>query len=411
MKVLLCPLSSAGFLYPATATALELHRRGHDVTLFATGAAGRAAAAAGIAVLPSVTEREPYAFDVSRWFRDGASQYRVVRDAARALRPDAVVTSVLCPGALLAAEGLGLPAVVLGLTCHLWPYADPAQTAEPADPAGAADSGTQDRRWRLAETLKHHQALRERLGLRVPAPAEAARQLLGRAFLLRGHPGLEQPGALLPAGVRHVGPLWWEPSPAEGDAPAGGDARAEGDPRSRGGPPSDGGALARRIERVGKPLVYVHLGRTFGGESLWPWIDAAFTGTGRQAVVELARTATRTPAPGSDVVTVRRPRMGDLLERAEAVVTNGTSAPVLGALLHARPLLLRPNGGEQRLLAAACLRAGVATELPPAPAPGDALSRAVADTRLRAAARTLGSALAQAKSATAAAQEIEDAAR
>ena len=137
MRVLLCPLSSGGFLYPATAAALELHRRGHDVTLFAAGAAGRAAAAAGIAVLPSVTEREPYAFDVSRWFRDGESQYRVVRDAARALRPDAVVTSVLCPGALLAAEVLDLPVVVLGLTCHLWPYTEPAEHGETAGPDAA----------------------------------------------------------------------------------------------------------------------------------------------------------------------------------------------------------------------------------------------------------------------------------
>ncbi|MFJ2954998.1 glycosyltransferase [Streptomyces sp. NPDC087270] len=409
MKVLLCPLSSGGFLHPATAAALELHRRGHDVTLFAAGAAGRAAAAAGIAVLPAATEREPYAFDVSRWFRDGESQYRVVRDAARALRPDVVVTSVLCPGALLAAEVLDLPVVVLGLTCHLWPYAGPAvggDTAGPdpdpdtdSDGGFDADSDAEDRRWRLAETLKHHQALRDRLGLRTPQPADPARQLLGRAFLLRGHPGLELPGAVLPRGVRHVGPLWWEPSPDD-------------DPPSAGASPHpDDDTLAEHLDRVGKPLVYVHLGRTFGGESLWRWIDAAFTGTGHQAVVELARTSTRAPAPGSDVVTVRRPRMGDLLARAEAVVSNGTSAPVLGALLHARPLLLRPNGGEQRLLGAACLRAGVAAELPVHPAPGDAVSRAVGDARLRTAARTLGTALAQAKSATAAAQEIEEAAR
>lgn len=396
MKVLLCPLSSGGFLYPATAAALELHRRGHDVTLFATGAAGRAAAAAGIAVLPPATEREPHAFDVSRWFRDGDSQYRVVREAARALRPDVVVTSVLCPGALLAAEVLDLPVVVLGLTCHLWPYADTAETgaatAEGSAAHEAVNSDAEERRWRLAETLKHHAALRTRLGLRSLPSAEAQRQLLGRAFLLRGHPALELPGAALPQGVRHVGPLWWEPSPDDED------------------PAADDG-LAERLDRVGKPLVYVHLGRTFGGESLWRWIDAAFTGTGHQAVVELARTATRAPAPGADVVTVRRPGMGDLLERAEAVVSNGTSAPVLGALLHARPLLLRPNGGEQRLLGAACLRAGVAAELPAPPAPGDAVARAVGDTRLRAAARTLGAALAQAKSATAAAQEIEEAAR
>ncbi len=427
MRALVCPLSSAGFQHPATAAALELHRRGHDVSLFAAGGAARAAEAAGIAVLPSATAREPHAFEVSRWFRDGDSQYRVVLAAARALRPDVIVTSVLCPGALLAAETLDLPAVVIGLACHLWPYAPEAATGAaggtiggtadgtgcgPADGTadGTADGGpdAEDRRWRLTETVKHHQGLRAKLGLPRLAAAEAERHLLGRAFLLRGHPGLERPGAKLPAGVRHVGPLWWEP-------PYGPEDRFTED------------ALTSRIDRVGKPLVYVHLGRTFGGESLWPWIDRAFTGTGRQAVVELARTDDREPAPGSDVMTVRQPRMSELLRRAEAVVANGTSAPVLGALLHARPLLVRPNGGEQRLLAAACLRAGVAARLPgsqpagggdrlgtSAPVPDlgeDPLGHVMADPGLRARATALGTELAQAKSAVLAAQEIEDAAR
>ncbi|BBA98521.1 hypothetical protein RVR_4731 [Actinacidiphila reveromycinica] len=414
MKVLLCPQSSGGFLYPATAAALELHRRGHDVTLFAAGAAGRAAAAAGIAVLPAHPPAAPHAFDVSRWFRDGESQFRAVCDAARALRPDVVVTSALCPGALLAAEYLDLPAVVLGLACHLWPYADPG----PGGDGGGAGSDAEDRGWRLAETLRHHRALRARLDLGLPEPADPARQLLGQAFLLRGHPDLERPDAVLPRGVRHVGPLWWEPS-AEFDAPAPGGAEQDEpvrdwsvrDASGRDAAPLTDDALADHLDRVGKPLVYVHLGRTFGGESLWPWIDAAFTGSGHQAVVELARTDARAPAPGSDVVTVRRPRMGDLLARAEAVAGNGTSAPVLGALVHGLPLLLRPNGGEQRLLAAACRRAGVAAQLPEPRADGDALGPAIDDSRLRAAAGALGAALAQAKSATAAAQVIEEAAR
>jgi UDP:flavonoid glycosyltransferase YjiC (YdhE family) len=291
--------------------------------------------------------------------------------------------------------------VVLGLACHLWPY------RFPPGPADSADNGSdgEERRWRLAETLKHHQELRRGLGLPLPAPADASRQLLGRAFLLRGHPDLEQPEAVLPEGVRHVGPLWWEP-PYDTDEQR------------------DHEALMDRIDRVGKPLVYVHLGRTFGGGSLWRWIDTAFTGTGHQAVVELARTAYRQPAPGADVLTVRLPRMAELVRRAEAVVANGTSVPVLGALLHARPLLLRPNGGEQRLLAAACLRAGVAVELPalaptdeadrsgtPDGQSADALTRAVGDPALRTREQALGSALAQAKSAVLAAQEIEDACR
>lgn len=411
MRVLLCPLSSAGFLNPATATALELHRRGHDVSLFATGGAARAADTAGVAVLSSATAREPRAFEVSRWFRDGESQYRVVLAAARALRPDVIVASVLCPGALLAAETLDLPVAVIGLACHLWPYAPELAgwTEQDGRPARDGRPDPEGRRRRLAETIAYHQDLRAKLGLPRPAgPAGAVRHLLGRVFLLRGHSALERPGAELPHGVRHVGPLWWEPPYSPEDR-------------------FTENALVSRIDRVGKPLVYVHLGRTFGGESLWPWIDTAFTGTGRQAVVELGRTEDREPAPGSDVLTVRQPRMSPLLRRAEAVVASGSTTPVLGALLHGRPLLLRPNGGEQRLVTAACVRAGVAVQLPAsqpgggdgrlgpsstAPAPGeDLLARLMAHHRMRDRAATLGAELAQAKSAVLAAQEIEDAAR
>jgi UDP:flavonoid glycosyltransferase YjiC (YdhE family) len=394
VRVLLCPLSSPGYLYPATAVALELQRRSHDVALFTAGQAARAATAAGVAVLPAVTERDPHAFDVSRWFRVGESQYRVVRSAAQAVRPDVVVTSVLAPGALLAAEALGLPAVVIGLACHLWPHRTPAEGPE----ADAEASDTEDRRWRLAQTLKHHQDLRRRIGLPPHSRGDAVRHLRGRALLLRGHPRLEPKGAELPDGVRHIGPLWWEP-------PAG---TAEQKARD---------ALDRRLDQAGKPVVYIHLGRTFGGESLWEWIDAAFTGTGHQAVVELGRTEPREPAPESDVLAIRRPAMAHLLRRAEAVVSNGTSAPVLGALLHSRPLLLRPNGGEQRLLSAACLRAGVAVPLdisrPAAAGPGSAasLDALLADARLRCRARSFGAALAQTKSAALAAQEVEDAGR
>jgi len=415
---LVCPLSSGGFLYPAVAVALELYGRGHEVALFAGGPAARAAAGAGLEVLPA--EAAGGAFAVESWFRSGQEQFRAVTEAARAVRPDVLVTSVLCPGALLAGEVLDVPVVVLGLAAHLWPYGEaftdpePARAAAGSRPDGSAGGGAEealgaadaeDRRWRLAETVRHHQALRERLGLALPSPAQAARHLLGRAFLLRGHPVMEPPGAVLPEGVRHVGPLWWEP-PDDGRS-------LQGDAGVR--------KAVRPSGPTGADVVYVHLGRTFGGRSLWPWIETAFPdGGGRRAVVELARTPDHRPAPGTAVLAVRRPRMGDLLGEADAVVANGTSAPVLGALLHGLPLLLRPNGGEQRVLAAACVRAGVAVELPAAspgervpegPSPARVLSRALDRPGLRERARAVGADLARAKSVLLAAQEVEEAAR
>ncbi|MEU9852634.1 glycosyltransferase [Streptomyces sp. NPDC047974] len=381
MRALFCPLSDPGYLYPATAVALEAHRRGHAVTLLSTGPAARAAEREGLDVL------EPgEAFAVGRWFRAGEDQYHRILQAARTARPDVLVTSVLCVGALAAAETLDLPVVVLGLACHLWPYRD-----------GPGPGDAEDRGWRLDGALDVYRTLRAALGLPGTGP-DGQRALLGTRFLLRGHPGLEPPGAELPEGVRHVGPCWWEP-PADEAADAG---------------------LRARLDRTGKPVVYVHLGRVFGGESLWPWIGRTFAGGEFQALVETGRSETGRHgdpygltglAATADVTVVRRPWMGPFLDRADLVVTNGTSAPVLGALRHRRPLLVSPNGGEQRVLAAACLRAGVAAPLDRA-APGDALLRAAAADRATAAraART-ADALDQSKSESAAAQAVEDACR
>lgn len=380
MRALLCPLIDPGYLYPATALALELHRRGHEVTLLSAAGAAAAARADGLDVHDMDALPERRAFEVSRWFRVGAAQYRAVLHLARAQRPEVLVTSVLCPGALLAAETLDLPVVVLGLTCHLWTFDAPHPAADAAD-----------RDWRLEQSLALLDTARQEVGLPARTPAAGMLPLLGQAFLLRGHPDLEPQGAVLPEQVRHVGPLWWEP-------------------------PADAGRLEQVEEflaRSDRPLAYVHLGRTFGGATLWPWIDAAFTGTGYRAVVELGRTEEHRAAPGADVLPVRLPWMSSLLDRADLVVANGTSAPVLGALLHDRPLLLRPNGGEQRVIASAAKRAGVAAELPVSAAdlvhPEDPVGGTLADPVLRSRVRRLGAELRQTKSTALAAQAVEEA--
>ena len=55
--------------------------------------------------------------------------------------------------------------------------------------------------------------------------------------------------------------------------------------------------------------------------------------------------------------------MGPLIDRSGVVWTSGTSAPVLAALLRGRPLVVSPAGSEQPMLAAACVRAGVAVQV------------------------------------------------
>ncbi len=374
MNVLLCPLSDGGYLYPAVAVGRELARRGHVV-----GAVGRARSGPVLseAGLPFVSAEElggPAGFSAARWAPTGVEQLRTTMRAAAALRADVLVTSMLCHGALLAAEVLDLPVIVIGLATHLWDY----RAGGAAEPLRAVREG------RTRDIARHHATLREHAGLRPRRYAEPQEPLLGSALLLRGAPALEFPGAVLPRGVHHVGPLPWEPAAEPGELA---ELRAE-------------------LERRAKPLVYVHLGRTFGGTDLWPILNAAFTDGPLQAVVERGRTRDPRPAPGADITLVHRPWMDPLLDLARLVLTNATSAPVLAALLRGRPVCVAPNGAEQPFVAAACLRAGVA-ELMADRDSGALLSSIGHDDQLRARARALGRDLAGSGGAVRAADVVE----
>ena len=365
MNILLSPLSDPGYLYPAVAVGLELRRRGHTVHLLGRPSATGTAAAAGLDTVAAADCGAPLAFSAGRWFREGEGQYLATLRAAAAVRADAVVTSVLCHGALVAAEVLDIPVVVLGLAAHLWTYRP--------GPLPSAD-GT--RAEREALFLSRLQQIRDTAGLRPRADQRGAEPLFGTALLVRGASDLEEPGALLPDRVHQVGPCFWEPE----------------------APSADLDAVDGALRAVGKPVVYVHLGRYFGGTGLWPTLADAFTGGRFQAVVELGRTPDPDPGAvplrGADVVQVRKPWMTPLIERSELVLTNATSAPVLGALLRGRPLAVAPEGSEQPLLARACVRAGVAARLPAGARARQTLARISADDGLHARARRLGAELA-----------------
>ncbi|MFG2332641.1 glycosyltransferase [Streptomyces sp. NPDC048604] len=382
MRILLCPLSDGGYLYPTLAAGRELRRRGHHVDVLGRAAAAPFAAEAGMPFAAAEDFGGRGAFSVARWGPGGAAQFRAVRRAAREARAELLVTSVLCNGALLAAEALDLPVVVVGLSVHLWDYA--------AGGAGEPQLG-RSRENRTRESLALYADVREQAGLGARAARWADGPLLGDALLLRGDPALEYLGAELPDRVRHVGPLAWEPTPDRGDVEA----------------------VRERLARCGKPVVYVHLGRFFGGASLWPLLNRAFTGGRFQAVVEQGRSTEPRPAAGADIVLVRRPWMGPFVDRADVVLTNGTSAPVLKALLHDRPLVVSPNGAEQPLLAGACLRAGVALHVPNSGSedPQRLLEAAWRDEGLRARARVLGRRLTASDSAARAADVVEQVAR
>lgn len=293
------------------------------------------------------------------------------------------MTSVLCLGSLLAAEVLDVPVVVLGFAAHIWNYRGGAE-AESASPFGipAGRAGIS------REMLRLYRAAREHIGLPPRATRPGYEPYLGTVTLLRGHPELEYPGAVLPDRVHHVGPCAWEP-------------------------PAEPGWLAeveQHLDRVGKPVVYVHLGRTFGGVSPWRRLNAMFASGAFQALVEQGRSTEPAPDPNADLLLVRIPWMGPLIERSEMVLTSGTSAPVLNALLHGRPLGVSPNGSEQPLLGQACVRAGVAVHIPPVVdgASAEVLHHIRDDRQIRQRAAGLGRALAELGGSARAADFVED---
>lgn len=364
MHVLLCPLSDPGYLYPALAVGRRLVDSGEQVTVLGRRSAGPVVAQAGLPFLPAELHSGRSGFRVGHWFNDGDKQYRNVRDTAAQLDADVLLTSALSFGALLAGESLDLPVVVLGLTCHLWAYQRPVE-----------EQAVHERRaWQTEQLVIHYRLLREQLGLPPRRHRDPATPLAGNSMLLQGNPLLEHPAAELPAGISHSGPCWWEPPVAEDELDD----------------------IDRTLAERGLPAGYVHLGRTFGGESLWPRLNAAFTDGPLQALVEQGRSGDALPGPSAAVTVLRKPWLSPLVERSRLVLTSGTSAPTMGALLAGRPLVMAPAGSEQPLLTEACVRAGVALRLPEQPDPSSlhaTLKRALSDERLRQAADVLGARL------------------
>ncbi|POG44356.1 glycosyltransferase [Streptomyces sp. ZL-24] len=378
MKVLLCPLSDGGFLYPTIAVGRELEFRGHQVAVLGRSGIEPLVAGAGLSFLAAESFGGRRAFSAAWWGRTGLEQYRATARAAREFGADLLVTSVLCNGALLAAEALDIPAVVVGLSVHLWEY---AAGGEGEPPLGRSRGN------RTEEMRRLYERVREEAGFPAGGSRWGSGPLLGDALLLRGDPVLEFPGARLPERVWHVGPLAWEPVADTAEVEE----------------------VREFLARSGKPVVYVHLGRVFEGASRWPHLNEAFTGGRFQAVVEQGRSPHPEPAPGADILAVRKPWMGPLIDMAGLVVTSGTSAPVLGALIRGRALGASPNGSEQPLLTWACMRAGVAVHLPK-DSPGlwpELLEETWRDEGLRSRAGELGDRLAAVDGAGRAADIVE----
>lgn len=157
-------------------------------------------------------------------------------------------------------------------------------------------------------------------------------------------------------------------------------------------------ALMRRIEQLPHgPTVFVTLGTVYNGNTaaLQAAVDGACS-LGVNVIVALG--ADGDPAlmalQGERVLVERFVPLASVLARCTAVVSQGGSGVMFGALAHGLPQLMLPQGADQFRNAELCAPTGAALALAPREATpaaiGEALGRLLVEDRFAIAARGLG---------------------
>ena len=144
----------------------------------------------------------------------------------------------------------------------------------------------------------------------------------------------------------------------------------------------------------GQPRVLVTLGTIFSDRALLDEVVGAVASTGATviATVGMAMKEETTAAPPvthpESVHFVQFAPMDQLLSGVDLVVSAGGAGTVLAAMSRAVPLVLWPQGADQPINAARAEAAGVASVVDTAAALPGAVTEALQDTALRAAAAT-----------------------
>ncbi|HEY0481800.1 MAG TPA: nucleotide disphospho-sugar-binding domain-containing protein [Kofleriaceae bacterium] len=345
MRVLLCPIASHGFVYPAIAVARALQRRGHSVA-FATGQAfTETLAQVDLERIPRGAS-DGASFGIERWFDplNVVMQVKHIEYALRRFAPDVLVSHPLALGPLLVRQRLGVPVAVLGMAAHLWPVST----------APAVTEAEQRLAWRHDAMMRHLDDARALLHLEATPATPAASPLLGDLFLLQSVPELVTDLDRLPRQAHLVGACSWEP-------PASEELRA----------------WTRDAAASGEPLIYVHHGRSFDHPSFWPAVVSALGGGPFRVAAAIGRMDRATPVAPPNFYVRDHLCQGAVLPHARAVITGGNTTAALGALCHGLPSLMIPGGSEQPDVAELVARAGAALVLPITEATEHGVARAV----------------------------------
>lgn len=391
-RILWIASAQPGSLFPAVPMALELSRRGHELTALCEPRSQTMFESLGFAFRPAgELARHRCTFDSGAYssVRDARAAlhsgcaralYRDVRRELTAARYDAAMVDPLQPGGEFACEAYGLPSFSyvhwrmneIGLdtwfSFHVWDRTRPGAEA-------------------FVEWWNEQRAL---LGLG-PEPRPLQEHLWyrhsGDLTLILGLPELAEPKGALPRCALRVGPMVWEPPPEE--------------------------PLPEWVERLGRerPAVLASVSTVGAVDTqLVATVGEAVHGEDLEVVLTVAADGALPPLP-ANVRVARFVPHGALLPRVAAVVSHAGNGTVTRAACAGVPLLLLPDSRDQFDVAQGAAAAGVALVLDRKDADAmrvrSALRTLLEDARYRMRARELALRAARYDAPTTAANAIE----
>ena len=390
--------------------------RGHHVTVLAEDSMAEDVAATGAtfrrwATAPNRPDRRPENDPYRDWECKGTRQLftrlldkqfagplpEYAGDVTAAIteqRPDLVVCSQFCFGAMVAAEAAAIPFDVLLPNIYLFPVAGSTPFGLGMQPAAGSFGRTRDRLLQAVTQRLWDKGLARLNGLRAERGLEPLRHFLdqpqrARRQLVFTSPAFDFPIPGLSDSVRYVGPVLDDPRWAS-------DATTDWAP-----PPGD------------DPLVLVGLSSTFQDHAatLQRIVDALATLPVRGLVTTGPALASGAITPAPNVVVVANAPHTAVLEHAAIVVTHGGHGTVVKALAADVPLVVLPHGRDQldNAVRVTSRGAGVAVKRTATSAMIAAAVRDVLhDQRYHDAAARLGAAIRADAAATSVLDELED---
>ena len=305
--------------------------QGHEVSFVTNSAFSETLHNVGLPRIPCGT-KDLTSFEVKNWIKplNVAIQVKHIQYALERFPADALVTTQLTLGPLIASEITGLPVVVLGLAAYLWPL-------WPLDyqPETHTEKETQ---WRYGDMMAHYNKARSALGLSVNHANHLANPMLGDLYLLQSVKELEQSKYDFPSNVYLVGSCGWEPATSD----------------------SELSAWLEEGKAEAEPIIYVQQGRSFMLPGFWAKLCEALRDKPIRVVADVGRMDEEVGSTPGNFFTREHVPLGKVLPYCAAVISTAHTTSVLGALTHGLPCLFFPSGSGSDDIAEHCERAGVA---------------------------------------------------